>query len=37
MVKTFTWVLAGLCAAHLISMVAIYFSFGRVEVDDVSW
>jgi hypothetical protein len=37
MAKVILWTCAGLCAVHLISMVAIYLSLGRIEVDDVSW
>jgi hypothetical protein len=37
MVKAIPWVLAGFCAAHLISLIAIYLSIGRIEVEDVSW
>lgn len=37
MAKVLVWILAGLCVAHLISMVAICLSLGRIEVDDVSW
>ena len=37
MVKAIPWVLAGICTAHLISLIAVYLSLGRIEANDVHW
>lgn len=37
MVKAIPWILGGLCAAHVTSLIAVYLFMGCIEVDDVSW
>lgn len=37
MVKLIPWALGAFCAAHIISLIAIYLYAGRIEVDDVHW